>query len=370
MSRPMLTPNFLADIDLLRGLFAFMVLMGHAFDVSLLYASKDPAFKILAELRGILGFVWVAGFVVLSGFCIELSCMKRPQGRFLWRYTGQRASRIFPLLIVCVAITGVTEWLMMDSPLRPRVWEGGVDIEHFWINVAGVGGFFGQFGSIAPAYTISYELLYYSLWGLSRAAMGSRVQVALLVNFGFALGYVLLPSFGGLITGQWAKVLSPFIVLIYLPWLLGAATAHHLDRLISIGPIRGASRFAWPILLVGTFLASRQLGMPSFAVSPLSLVYYLLLGGAFIMLIVRAYDRRHRPAVGTWKHQVGEASYPLYLVHGPVIVFIGFLLNHHAHTYPFFLHFSALIIAAIVCAAVLVVMVERPVMRARRLFFK
>lgn len=369
MTRPELTPNFLAHIDLLRGLFALMVLIGHAFDVSMLYASKDPAYRIVAELRGILGFVWVVGFVVLSGFCIELSCMKPREGNFLWRYTGQRVSRIFPLLIVCVAITGVTEWLMMDSPLRPRVWEGGIDTEHFWINTAGAAGFFGQFGSIAPAYTVSCELVYYSLLGVSRAVMGRRVQAALLVNFAFALGYVLLPSLSGLITGPLAKVLSPVILLIYLPWLLGAATAHYIDRLISIGWIRAVSRFAWPVLLIGAFRASYLLGMPTFAVNPLSLVYYLLLGAAFVMLIVRAYDRRHRHSEGNWRHRFGEASYPLYLAHGPVIVFTGFLLNHQPYKYPFFLHFSILLIAAVICAGLLVAVIERPVMRARKLFF-
>lgn len=133
MKEPCLTAGFLADIDKLRGLFALLVLMGHAFDISALYAGKDIAYEILARLRFGLGFVWVVGFVVLSGFCIELSCMKRGgRAGFLLRYLGQRASRIFPLLIVCVAFTGVVEWLMMGSQSRPRVWEGGISLQFFF----------------------------------------------------------------------------------------------------------------------------------------------------------------------------------------------------------------------------------------------
>lgn len=371
MKEPCLTAGFLADIDKLRGLFALLVLMGHAFDISALYAGKDIAYEILARLRFGLGFVWVVGFVVLSGFCIELSCMKRGgRAGFLLRYLGQRASRIFPLLIVCVAFTGVVEWLMMGSQSRPRVWEGGISLQFFLINLAGLGGFFGQFGSIAQAYTISYELLYYLLWGLSRAVAGQAVQAALLVNFGFALVLVLSPYGIAFIPGYASSIPQSFIVLIYLPWLIGAAAAHHMELLVSNRFVRYASRFGWPILILVIFSGSKFFGMPAFVVSPLTLIYHLLLAATFVLLILRAYGLQTNSSDAGWKRFLGELSYPLYLVHGFVIVFAGFLFNSRALTLPFFIHVATLAIAAVLCAAVLVVAVERPVMRFRASIFK
>lgn len=366
-----LTTGALAQIDFLRGLFALLVLAGHAFDVSLLYASKGPLYRLVAELRGILGFVWVGGFVVLSGFCIELSCMKqeRKKSFSMLRYLAQRASRIFPLLVVCVVIAGLLEWWMSHSEIRPQVWPRGIDWNHLLINLAGAGGFFGQFGSIAPAYTISYELLYYLLWGSTRALVRDRVGWGLAANFGFALGYVMFPALSHQLPAGVSQVFSPFIVLVYIPWLLGAATARSWGMLLGVSWIRGISRYSWPILLVGAFMAFRLSNMPSFDVNPASIVYYALLSFGFVLLILHACDQPLSDGSGRRNHFLGELSYPLYLIHGPAIIFAGFLLNYWSHKLPFFVHFSFLILIAILMAYTLVLLVERPVMNARKRYF-
>ncbi len=184
--KSLLSKGFLSEIDLLRGLFAALVMLGHAIDISIRSSSHDMLFEILIRLRQGLGFVWVVGFVVLSGYCVELSCMKREKFSAS-RYFAQRLTRIFPLLVVCVLIAGLIEWNIKDSPYRPQVWIGRTDSFRFWVNMVGGGGFLGQFGSISPAYTISYELLYYLVWGLSRSLAGERLVLALVLNISFAL---------------------------------------------------------------------------------------------------------------------------------------------------------------------------------------
>jgi hypothetical protein len=38
---------------------------------------------------------------------------------------------------------------------------------HVIVNLVGLGGFFGQYGALAPAYTLSYELVFYVLWAVA-----------------------------------------------------------------------------------------------------------------------------------------------------------------------------------------------------------
>ena len=364
-----LPKGFASEIDLLRGMFAGLVVLGHAIDISILSSSRDIFYEVLIRLRGGLGFVWVIGFVVLSGYCIELSCMKRKIFSAP-RYFAQRVTRIFPLLIVCVAIAGLIEWNIANSPDRPKVWQGKTGSYFFLINLLGAGGFLGQFGSIAPAYTISYELLYYAVWGISRTVAGERVQLALVMNFGFALAYVMLPAeYIGEFPTLLGALLKQFILLIYLPWLIGAGTAIYLTRLAANQVVRRIASFGWFIVFLVVLIGGKAYRMPAFETTYVSLTYYLLLGFSFSLLIIRAKVLHVESFEAKWKRLLGEISYPLFLVHGPIIILVGYLTNSHAIALPFIAHLLLLLIAAFVAASVLLVTVERPVMRLRSEYF-
>lgn len=369
----MITKDFISEIDRLRGLFAILVVLGHSTDISALYATSDLAYRLLSSVRGGLGFQWVVGFVVLSGFCIHLSCMK--QNRFsLLRYFEQRVTRIFPLLIACVLLAGAAEWLMYGSAYRPHVWEGGQSISTrtFFVNLLGAGGFWGQFGCIAPAYTISYELLYYFLWGISLSILRNRVSTAIASNCAFILIYVFaFKIVQNSPLSPVTAIFKEFIVLIYFPWLLGAATAAYLDRLSRMALIRRAASYGWVLLLLvivcGGKLAHPHL--PAQIVSLVSFIYYTALGLAFVLLIIDAYQKQVGESESRMKSFLGELSYPLYLVHGPVIVFLGFLMNKFDLKIHFFWHFLILISGALLAASLFVVVIERPVMRFRKSYF-
>ena len=55
----------------------------------------------------------------------------------------------------------------------------GRDVRRFFVALAGFSGFKGPFGALAPAYTISFELLYYAIWGLAMTAALGRARRAL-----------------------------------------------------------------------------------------------------------------------------------------------------------------------------------------------
>ena len=364
-----LSKGLLSEVDLLRGLFAALVMLGHAIDISMWSSNRDIIFEILIRLRQGLGFVWVVGFVVLSGYCIELSCMKGKEFSAT-RYFAQRLTRIFPLLIVSVSIAGLIEWHIDDSPYRPKVWVGNTDYYHFWINLFGGGGFFGQFGSIAPAYTISYELLYYFVWGISRFLAGEHVVLALVMNTCFAFGYVMLPAeYVGTLPPIIGAVFKQFVLLIYLPWLIGAGTAMYLERLAANPVARRIAYFAWPVVFLVVLIGGKLFGMPAFSTSFVSVVYYPVLAISFSLLIIRANVRQVELFDTKWKRLFGEISYPLFLIHGPIIVLVGYLTNSRAIALPFFAHLSLLVVVALMVASILVLTVERPVMRFRSLYF-
>lgn len=364
-----LSRGFLSEIDLLRGLFAALVILGHAIDISMWSSSQDILYEVLIRLRRGLGFVWVVGFVVLSGYCIELSCMKREQFSAS-RYFAQRFTRIFPLLVVCVSVAGLIEWSIAGSPYRPEVWAGKADLYHFLINLLGAGGFFGQFGSIAPAYTISYELLYYFLWGLSRSRAGERVVLALGMNACFAIGYCMIPAeYIGMLPAALNAIFKQFILLIYLPWLIGAGTAIYLERLATNPIVSRIADWGWLIIVLIVLIGGKGFGMPAFVTTFVSMIYYPMLGACFSLLIIRARVRRTESVETKWKRLFGEMSYPLFLIHGPIMVLMGFMINWQAIVLPFCVHLSLLVAGALTAAAILVITIERPVMRMRSHYF-
>jgi peptidoglycan/LPS O-acetylase OafA/YrhL len=286
------------------------------------------------------------------------------------RYFAQRLTRIFPLLVVCVLIAGLIEWNIKDSPYRPQLWTGRTDSFHFWVNMVGGGGFLGKFGSIAPAYTISYELLYYLVWGISRFLAGERVVLALVMNVCFALGYCILPAeYVGTLPAVLGAVFKQFILLIYLPWLIGAGTAIYLERLAANPIVGRIANWGWLIIFFVVLIGGKGFGMPAFKTTFVSLIYYIILGISFSLLIIRAHVRHVESFETKWKRLLGEISYPLFLIHGPIIVLVGYLINSQAITLPFFAHLSLLMVGALMAASVLVITIERPVMRLRSQYF-
>ncbi|UKV13802.1 acyltransferase [Thalassospiraceae bacterium SW-3-3] len=360
------------NIDFLRGSFAIFVLIGHAFDVSFSSAIKDGfIFTFLAEIRIILGFVWVCGFVVISGFCIELSCSKNDSKIFDFiEYARNRISRIFPLLFVCVSICLLFDVLMLGSPNRPNIWETAIkneiDLKVLALNYLGLGGFYLQFGSIAPAYTISYELLYYAIWGITRFLLGRKIGLGLAINAFFASAYVITFALNQSFNSPINYTTSPFIVMIYLPWLIGAATARYYRKILAKPVIKKSIEYSPIILILWIFISARKLGQPSFSIDFPTYAYYIITSILFSGLIIRSISSETPRIFKKFTYFLGEISFPLYLVHGPAIIFTCFLLNRLNHNIPFTLHISTLILTSLICAHILVILVERPVMNIRR----
>jgi peptidoglycan/LPS O-acetylase OafA/YrhL len=352
-------------IDRLRGLLAIGVLLGHAIDLAQLSApnSSGTLFSIAMATRPFYGFVCVIGFIVLSGYCIARSTMK---GFSPGQYTVMRVTRVYPLLIVAVLLTALVEWAAADSPYRPDMWIIGRDLRKFLVALFGFSGFKGQFGALAPAYTISFELLYYVIWGLAMTAALGRTRRALLIAAASAVVLIIVGSPLRARLGWFAGFVPVAGIALFPGWLLGAALALAEDQVTRI--TRAVPNWAPWILFVAVYAyCVDAFNIPFVAVaSDYFHVAYMTLLSALFFTIVAVWLARPAPvrnATDTW---LGEVSYPLFVIHGPTIIGIQFAMNASDIKLAFGPELAILLAASFVAAILLVQCVERPVMAWRR----
>lgn len=352
-------------IDRLRGLLAIGVLLGHAIDLAQLSASHPSGtlFSIAMATRPYYGFVSVVGFIVLSGYCIARSTMNRFS---LGEYAMMRVTRVYPLLIVAVLLTALVEWVAVGSPYRPDMWVIGRDLRKFLVALAGFSGFKGPFGSLAPAYTISFELLYYAIWGLAMAAALGRARRALIIAASAAVMLIVLGSPLRARVGWFAGFLPVAGIAVLPGWLLGAALALVQDRVTKVARI--LPHWAAWMLFVSIYAACVDaFNVPFVAeASDYFHVAYCTILSVLYFTIVATWLARPAPvrsATDTW---LGEMSYPLFLIHGPTIVGLQFAMNAWRIELPFAANLAILLAASFATAMLLLKFVERPVMAWRR----
>jgi peptidoglycan/LPS O-acetylase OafA/YrhL len=336
-------------INRLRGILAFLVALGHASYICYIFPTTDDFVR--AALKPAVmysGFNYVIGFFVLSGYCIARSTLNHPFS--FASYVALRVTRIYPALIACGLLAGLVEASLFSNPNRIAVWESGIDFRTFLWNLTGTGGLLAnQFGSYAPIYTVSYELLYYAVWGLVLACF--RVKAAL---FGMTVAMLML---------GWAREFS-FPIVLSAIWMIGAAIALYQD------PISKIMRkfplwLVWLVCLIAFFWGNS-------AFSRFGVVLWQLPGSLCTIacgLLFAAIIASHLARTGAklfFDDWLGDISYPLFLAHGPVIIFVGSVAKAAGLTASYGILLSLLLGSSLVVAQVIVIFVERPIMSWRR----
>jgi peptidoglycan/LPS O-acetylase OafA/YrhL len=362
--------HFDLRIDRLRGWFAILVLLGHAFDVAVPYARLLPGrldfgLNIVASARGFLGFLWVIGFLVLSGYCIARSCERQGERFAFGRYALMRVSRLYPLMITAALFTLAIETIMAGSALRPPIWRL-TDIAPttgLGFALLGLSGF-GQYGSMAPSYTITYELIYYGIWGLIWLAFRrSRLMVTVACCASLlALYFVLVPG------------VAQLCAVIYVCWLIGAALWMYRRELEPLAR-RIPESVAWLVLVVTAVAVAIYndygIGHPPLTEASLGAILQFAVLGLAFAVVVASYTAKPMwlsltTAFDRW---LGDISYPLFMAHGPVIIFTGFLINWSGLQTTFTVHLLIQCVVALVAAHLMMVLVDRPLAAWRRYSF-
>jgi peptidoglycan/LPS O-acetylase OafA/YrhL len=313
----------LVHVDLLRGLAAVEVLLGHLRQLVLVDYPQVSAPWLGAKLLYLtssFGHEAVMVFFVMSGFFIAGSVMHRLRtGGWSWGdYAVQRLTRLHLVLIPALLLGGLWDHLLLRAlpagdPLATAVASRhGIDVflgNAFYLQSIRV----PYFGSNGPLWSLSYELWYYLLFPLLAMALLPGLRLRRTITLALAAAVLLFVGRD---------------VAAYFPvWLLGAAV-NLLPRL-SPGRARGLSVLGF--LLVFAILALESTGR--------------LAGGYRLDLVVAVgsavamWGLVHQPPP-RWKGYrtvaggLAAVSYTLYLVHYPFVLFVTAVMLHGLRRQP------------------------------------
>lgn len=354
-----------AYLDALRVFAAFVVLISH-----LAYPNfTDGVYLFVRELN--LGSDAVVVFFVLSGLVIAYASENkdRTAGKFLFN----RATRIYSVAIPAVLITIAFDRL--GAALYPERYDG------WWYNAATIGEtllygltftneWIGQgfrVGTNGPYWSLSYEVAYYLIFAAWFYGSGVR-RLGLIVAL--------------------CLVVGPKVLLLAPAWILGVATW----RSIASGRAAAMTNStAWGLALLPVLVYGLALGndVPGFLLlvtsdmlglnggRPFAILNFSdefiwnalvgLLAAAHIIGVAGIAARRTSVASGptalgrTIRWWAG-ASFSIYLVHYPVLHFLGAALPRDM---PMHLRHLGLLVGTLAVCLIAASLFERPLTKWR-----
>ena len=249
------------------------------------------------------------------------------KGGTIKKYVAARATRILPMFFVGLLVAILCE-VAMRGMIRPERWaltepldSAGAYWNQLWPSLISLQGVFGTFGSYEPSWTISFEIVYYTVWPLLFYGIGrrrdDRMRLTLVVSYLICLLWMLGGYGLWLMNGRPSEsVLLKFWNIPYgmLTWLFGVVLLifwkPEWDRL--------ARRLFLPVgglFLLVTFGLAWNGG--SQLVNFLKLPLQLLAFGLLLMV-------NWRPVLsGESLRWLADLSFPLYVMHGSLQMVTG-----------------------------------------------
>ena len=300
-----------------------------------------------AALRFPHSFAAVGVFFVISGFYMALQLDTTYAGAgALPRFYLNRILRLYPIYLLTLGImAALAAWRLLppyDWGAEPGLLENLTLLPPVvWYHLTGQPGLnvliLGQMS------TVGLELMFYAI-----APLIVRLPFrGLLALFVASAALHFLPAFLGLPERPWQYEFFPAILVFFVAGTLSYRAYRRLDRLAYPKWIGFA---AVPLILLYSWRTIAATSM-HFTNDPQSDGLYLL--AAMLLPFLFAASRASK-----WDRLLGDLSYPLYVVHVPVIWFVQW--NHLA----FFGSVTALTCSILVAVTMLVV-VERPIDRIR-----
>ena len=324
-------------LDPIRGIAILLVFVFHSLDVAfgrdqlpwgVWFRDFTVPRSFLPLLPATFGWVGVAIFFVVSGFCIHLSFSRQPEWSLFFR---RRFFRIYPPYLAALL------FFSFVYPITKLRFFPGIDAAQFFSHTILLHNFDHRtfFGINGSFWSIAVEVQLYVLYPL---------LIALAARFGWrrtllgiaAIEISLRLADGALSTASgtglpiWLSG-SPFFY--WFSWSLGAFVAER--------HIRGDNLLI-PRIFVYIFGAA-AVGFSFFKpLSSMSFVLFsLLTTGAIAKLLHRTDEQLPIPdALRTHLRQVGLWSFSLYLLHQPLLLAIPSIaakVTSGAHIHPLFL---------------------------------
>jgi peptidoglycan/LPS O-acetylase OafA/YrhL len=363
-------------MDMLRAVAAVEVVLCHA---RVLHAGAPP-FSGLWQVY-IYGSDYstqaVVLFFVLSGFVIHLRlASQRHQQRPVFSVSGflrNRALRIYPPLLFALVVTFVLD--RIGSQINPWWYanqlpiQGETSIKAFVAAFIGLTGVIAAtFGSNSPLWSLAYEILYYFAYVCIALTIVRRASWAIPILAGCAL--ISLAVAGHAVATNCVTHCHAVVVSFWILWLAGAilAEVHVLLRarlvpfrmpvfgliatLVALALLVGAGNWVWD--------HSNNWQLKNDGRAYLTAAGFLLV--CFSLLhapqgLVPSLARLRRVLL-----PVTAASYSLYIVHAPVIYFVGALAGPRLGWWLLIIGLAAVAVVVTVCYW----FTERPITGGRR----
>lgn len=331
----------LSFLDGLRGLAAFMVLMGHArwllwegYSEGYLKHPQQYSFtgKLFVYFLSMFrfGHQSVLFFFVLSGFVIHLkyarSLKNEPQTFFdLPDYLLRRIRRIYPPFIFILVFTWLLDYLgstlgySIYSAATPNALiNSNVCNNHSLVNLAGnlfflQNSLVGIWGTNGPLWSLKYEWWFYIVYPLLFLINRKSVYAG--------IATVVLVFIAGFFVHAPALVFITSVGQYLLCWWLGGMLADiHAGRL----PVKH-SLLAWLALLLPVLVVFENRLTTALQADVCWAFGFFGLLNFFFYLLQKQYSFQWLTKI-KW---LGDCSYTLYILHFPVLVFINGLILHY-----------------------------------------
>ena len=341
----------LANIQALRGLAAFGVLLSHLYIIEQKY-SQD---HILSELLNF-GMAGVDMFFVISGFIMVYVTHKwqSTSGAKIPEFLFARAGRIYPLYwVISAALLAVymikPQWVFAASADNdPNIIKSFL----LWPNKS-------AYPLLEVAWTLIHEMSFYLIFALI-LLVSHRFRAFLI-----GLWAVIVVIGAQLEWGQINAVASILFHPLSLEFCAGAALGYMLLKTKSL--TQGLPLLIAAIIL---FISGVALHVMNDQIVPaMGWLRVLSFGAAALVLLLAAYafEQKGR-TVPRWAVTLGDWSYALYLTHVLALSVMGriWALVDQPSLWDNFIVLPLLIIGSIIGAGLTHKIIEAPMMRASK----
>ena len=359
-------------LDGLRGVAAILVLFYHIFEgFSFAEVTNGAGDGIIRTLNH--GHIAVDFFFILSGFVISYAYDDRWNKMNTWQFFKRRLIRLHPMLIMgaiigCLAFAsvGFERW---DGSTAPTGWVmTALLLTMFMIpavpglpyEVRGNGEMFPLNG---PGWSLFFEYIGNILYALFMRRMSTRILTTFTILLGIAHAWFFIGNVSGydMIGVGWTIDEVNFwggLVRMLFPFSMGMLIA----RTFKPRKVKGAF---WICSVTLVVLFSVPYIASSGAISLNSLYEFICIAFIFPMLVWLGACGTASGTTGKMNRVLGELSYPLYIVHYPIMyIFYAWLIKNNIYTLDNCLGVAALVIVSSIALAFLCLkLYDEPVRR-------
>ena len=348
-------------LDGLRGVAAILVLFYHVFEgFSFAEVTNGAGDGIIRTLNH--GHIAVDFFFILSGFVISYAYDDRWNKMNTWQFFKRRLIRLHPMLIMgaiigCLAFAsvGFERW---DGSTAPTGWVmTALLLTMFMIpavpglpyEVRGNGEMFPLNG---PGWSLFFEYIGNILYALFMRRMSTRILTIFTILLGIAHAWFFIGNVSGydMIGVGWTIDEVNFwggLVRMLFPFSMGMLIA----RTFKPRKVKGAF---WICSVTLVVLFSVPYIASSGAISLNSLYEFICIAFIFPMLVWLGACGTASGTTGKMNRVLGELSYPLYIVHYPIMyIFYAWLIKNNIYTLDNCLGVAALVIVSSIALAFL-----------------